>query len=146
MFTQLLKERDSIAAQPVFPQSINGASGTTGAVDMSLFARCQFLGFVGSLGGSATVDCRLMETNEAGGGNATNIANASITQISTANRAFTIEVQAMQMTKRYLVGVITVGVAASVVGLFPIATEGRYPPVTNNDNNTVAQRVAVPLS
>lgn len=146
MFTEQIKERDSFAGTPVFPASVNGANNT-GTVDMSKFHRVFFLGSVGTLGGSATVDCKLQETNEVGGGNATDITNAAITQINTANSKFTLEIRADQVTKRYVRGVLTIGTAASVACLFPIGTVARYKPANGNDVDSAnTQRVVAPTA
>ena len=144
MFTQLLKERDSLP-KPIFPQSLNGTSATTGPLDMSLFSRCQLIGSVGALGASGNTAAYLQESNEANGANATNVSGGAIVNIASSNGAFTIEVNATQLTKRYVQGVIGVSTTASLVCGFLVGTEGRYPPVNNNDNSTfVVQRIVTP--
>ncbi len=144
MYTELLKERDSIAGTPVYPQSLNGASGTTGTVDMSKFNRVQFIGGIGTKTNGCVVSCYLQETNNSDGSSATNIASVAITAITnTANNGFTLEVFAGQLTKRYVVGVINVATAAATVMLIPVATEARFQPCNNNDDATVVQRIYV---
>lgn len=147
MFTQTLAERDSIAGAPVYPVSLNGASGTTGVIDMSKYARCQIIAMIGAAVENANVRMYLQQTNSADGGNTTNISGSNTTLVTnTSNRSFAVEVQAPQMTARYLIGVINVTTAAAVVSLLPIATEGRFPPITDDDVNTVTERLVVAVS
>lgn len=142
MFTELLRERDSMPANAVWPQSINNTTATTGVVDMSLFHRVEFVGFIGA-GTTGTVRAYLQESSNSNGVGATNIAGCIITNIvNTANQAFTLECSAMQLTKRYVVGVIEENQAiAKTVALFPIGTMARFKPANNSDVAAMAQRV-----
>lgn len=139
MFTEKLSERDAMASSGIFPASTNGVTTTTG-IDMSKYHRAQFIGAVGTLGSSATIAARLVESDNSNMVGNTNISGASITTINTANRGFTLEVRADQMTKRYCGLVLTIDVA-SVVAVFPIGTVARHKPVADY-NTTVWQRVA----
>lgn len=139
MFTEQLKERDSIAGTPIHPASLNGAQNS-GTVDMSKFNRVQFMGGVGTLGTNATIDARLEESDNSNGASGVNITGASITQINAANKHFTIEVRADQLSKRYVRCVVTVGVAASVITCYPIGTAARNKPATSNDDASVNER------
>lgn len=142
MFTQTIKERDSFAGTPIVPQLLN-STVTTGSIDSSVFNRLNFIGAIGTIG-SGSVQCYLQESANSNMAGATNIANAAITNISTPNTVFTIELQAMQLTQRYVAAVIIA--ANTVVALFPQGTIGRFPPVNNNDVAAVNQRVVTPIN
>lgn len=146
MFTQQLKERDAIAAAPVYPRTLNSATANTGAVDASKFARIQFLVVVGSLTNTPPVSASLYQTNESSGANATQISGSAITNIATSNRMATLEVQSPQLTARYVYCSVACTGDPGVVACIPIGTEGRYPPVNNNDVNTVTERLVVAVS
>lgn len=142
MFTQLLKERDSIAALPVFPASMNG-SQVTGAVDASKFNRINFDVLVGTLGSGGSIQAYLCESVNSNGTGLTNISGGAITNIATANCAATLEVSAMSLTKRYVYCGFIVNVIASIFSCTPRGTEGRFPPVNSNDSVSVTQRLAI---
>lgn len=146
MFTQQLKERDAIPA-PLYPISLNGASGTTGVIDMSKYNRCEVVFMIGAAVANANVRGYLQQTNNSDGSSPSLITGSnSATIANTSNRSFTIECQAAQLTARYVIGVVNVETAAAVVSALPIGTEGRFPPVTSGDANTVAERLVVPVT
>lgn len=143
-FCELVKERDSVNGAAVFPQSLNGANASTGAIDMSRFNRVIFYGMTGSATPTSVVGASIQQTNNANGSGATNIASYVITNMTNAtNQAFSIEINAMQMTARYAVGFIFVNTAANTVSLIPVATDARYHPATTFDDASVNQRVSV---
>lgn len=140
-FSELLYEQISIG-NSLMASSLNSVQNT-GVLDMSKFHRCMFIGNCGTLGASATLDATLRETNESGGGNSTNIAGAQITQITAANKQWSLEVNATQLTKRYVICSITNAVAASVLCVIPLGCLPRNAPANSLDDSSVAQRVAV---
>lgn len=146
MFTEQLKERDSIAAAPIYPRTLNAATANTGAVDASKFNRIGFDLLVGTLTGAATVSASLYQTNESNGASSTQISGSAITNISTTNRMATLEIMSAQLTARYVYCSVTVNAEPGVVACLPTGTVGRYPPVNNNDVNTVTERLVVPIS
>lgn len=143
MFTQTIKERDSFAGTPIVPQLLNTAGQTVGSIDASKFNRINWILGVGTIG-SGNVQMYAIESDNANMANATNITNAAITNVTTANSVSTLELQAMQLTARY-VSVVVVATNAVVVVL-PQGTVGRFPPVNNNDVATVIQRVVTPIN
>jgi hypothetical protein len=143
-YTELLKERDCIAAAPIFPVS-NQGNQQTGLVNMFKWGRVQFVYCVGTLGTNGTVDMYLQQGNNANGSDQANIpaisgGNIAITQITAANRVGGLEVSAPQLTGQYVRGCVVDGVAASIVALIPLATDGRYPPATDYDPTNI-QRI-----
>lgn len=141
MFTEQMKEGLGLAGTPIHPRSANGAV-STGVVDMSKFNRVMFLGEIGTLGTDAVLQGYVQGTNESGGGNSVNISGLAITNINTANQAFTVECRSDQLTYRYIKMVLNVNVA-SVVSCFPIVSHPRYHPSTGSDDASIAQRVAL---
>lgn len=146
MFTELLKERDSINGTiPV--QSLNGTYATSGAIDMSRGARCEIIGMLGTMVAGGNVTCILQETDNANGSSPTTIAMAGNTTgnmgSGSANTPFTLEINATQMTKRYLVFVLgEVSSKASIVGAVAVLTCARFGPI-NNCDITMASRTVV---
>lgn len=142
MFTELVRERDGLNAAAIYPASLNNTNLTTGALDMSKFARCCLFGLAGA-GATASVRAYLQETANSNGAGAVNISGAIITNIvNTANQQFTVEVDATQLTKRYVVGVIEENSAiAKIVSGVLIGTDHRYGPANTSDSTSVNQRV-----
>lgn len=128
MFTERMPERDAIGARAINANFLLG-SANTGYVDMSTYARVRFFGATGFVGTGAQVDGQLVESDFANGANSTPVIGSNITPITTGGAAIDIEIQAMQLSKRYVAGVLTVSGAQSRVTLFPIASDGRYHPV-----------------
>ncbi len=143
-FCENLQERDSFAATPIYPASNSGTQGT-GAVDMSKFNRVQFLWGVGTVGANASVQFYLAQTNDSTGASGVNLTSSSPTNISVAGNVGSIEVQAEQLTARYVVCNAVVTVNACVLSVFPYGTMARYQPANTYDYNTTrVQRTVVP--
>lgn len=149
-FTELLKEALSLNGAGIPAASHNGTTNT-GAIDMSKFGRAMFIIDVGTLGASGTLDGSLYESdfpNTAAPNN--QIANSALTQITVANRRATIEVNATQMTRRYLFLNTSNLVAASVYSACGLGAEPRDHPANTYDyagsDSLVMQRVAVPTN
>lgn len=141
MFTEALKERDSLNAAGIPPQSLNGTANST-AVDMSLFNRVQFLVYTGV--GAFSVNAALQQGNNANGSDAAAITNGAAASVNSANAGFTLEIASNQLTGRYVrVQLVTIG--AVLVAAVPVATEPRYHPANSYDAAFVNQRFqAVP--
>lgn len=142
MYTQLIKERDAFAGTPIHPTSATSTQ-TTGCVDMSKYNRVIFIISVGTLGSSGTVNAKLQTGNASDGSDAADFTGGAITQIDTAgSKIATIEISAAEMgTKRYARVSMTTAVASSIVGVYPIATEGRFPPITSGSVAAVVQQL-----
>ncbi len=140
--TQYLKERDSIAGTPIYPQTLNGANAQTGTVDMSKFYKVQFLLGTGFCTASSSIQFVLQQGNNANGSDAVNIANTAITNTALTNTENTSEIAANQLTGRYVRGwVAENGSKVVTLCVYPIASEPRYPPQASDDAS-VNQRVA----
>ena len=143
MFTETLREALSIAAEEIDAASHNGVTNT-GFMDMSKFARAMFVGNVGTLGASGTLDCSLYESDYANGAAPNNlVAGTAITQITAANKTWTTEVNATQLTRRYLGCYTNNLVAASVYSVIPVGAEPRDHPCNSNDVASVTQRLVL---
>lgn len=146
--TELIQERESITPTtgvPVISQSLNNASASTGTVDMSKFNRVEFLGTVGALTSGAAITMYLQQTNNANGAGATNISGAAITSalVNAANLMFSIEVNAWELSARYVLGVINEGAGkACTLSCIPRATDPRYAPQSNDNTAIAVQRVS----
>lgn len=143
MFTELIKERDSIVAQiPV--QSVNNASVFSTVVDMSKFNRVEALLQLGA-GTTGTLNMAFYESDNANGAGNTLVTGAYLTPIvNGTNQVAGVEVKQATLTKRYVVvALIESQVIAKTAGVTVRGTEARYHPCTDNDVNTVVQRVAV---
>jgi hypothetical protein len=144
MYTETLTQRLGIAA-PVNPQTINNTSKTTGSVDLSLFHRALFLVEIGAVTGGGSINLQLVEDTAANLGTATNLAgnNVSQTGLTTANKQYTFEVRADQITKRYVGLKITeTGLQNVVVSVVGFGDEcGHKPGNANNDASVVTQNV-----
>jgi len=142
-FTELLREAISINATSIHSASHNGVTNT-GTIDMSLFGRAMFLGDVGTLGSSGTLDAAMYESDFANGAAPNNIiASSSITQITAANKTWTQEINATQMTRRYLFCSTNNNVAASIYSAFGFGCEPRDHPSNSHDTADVTQRLII---
>ncbi len=143
---ELLREALGLNGAPIHAASHNGVTNT-GCVDMSKFQRATFLGDVGTLGSSGTLDAACYESDYENGAAPNNIiANTSITQITAANKRWTQEVNATQMTRRYLFCSTNNLIAASVYSVSPIGAEPRDHPANTNDYTDVTQRLIIPTN
>lgn len=147
MFTELFKESIIIAAAPAYAASGN-ANLETGAVDMSRFNRVAFILHVGTIGDASNVNMYLQESDESDGANGTNITDAVLTSaLNAANTEATIELQASQLTKRYVKAVADPGGAnASIFGIIPLAFEPRYHSAEDLVHASVEQQIVTPVS
>lgn len=146
MYTELLKERDSIPALPVFPGSYNGANAASGFINMALFNRAEFFLMIGQqVAGASVVNAWLVESNFANGASPTNIASCAITALasSTVNTVCSLEVTAQQITKQFVGCVANIASFGTNIAILPVGTDARYKPANNNDVANVAQRVYV---
>ena len=133
--TEALYEDHAIAGTPIYPVSNNG-SQFTGTVDMSKFARCQFLCVVGTLGAGGNFLFQLQQTNNSNGVTNVNITGASQSPVlslgnvmATASQIARIEIRSDQMTRRYVqCAVIGNGTNAGIPSCFPMASEARQHP------------------
>ena len=143
-FTEMGREQMSIAGEPINcgVGGVPTGQKNTGTVDMSKFHRCIFLINVGSHV-AGTVDGSIRETDESGGGNSTNISGSSLAQITSANVQASLEVNATQVTKRYILFGGVVAGATVNMAVIPIGFQARNSPANVADVASVNQRKAV---
>ena len=110
---------------------------------MSKFERVMFVVMVGAVT-TGTVDAKLQESATSGG-TYTDISGASITQITTSNKIATLEIKATQLSagKQFVRLSLTVGTAATLIAVLPIAGEARQKPASAQDIAAVTQRKVV---
>ncbi len=140
MYTQLLSERDSFAATPLYPASTNGQSNT-GAVDMSKFNRVVFKCLLGSVPGGANVQLWLQQGNLSNGASGFNIAqvtgggNIATGLLTQGSAEVALEVAASQLATncRYVKCTVNVTGIASLLSVTPVGTEARYGPANASD-------------
>jgi hypothetical protein len=112
---------------------------------MSVSRRAIFILEIGAVVGGGSINAQLVEDTQASLATATNLAgsNTSLTGLTTANKQYTFEARAGQMTKRYLGLKITeTGVQNVNVCVVAIGMEGVHKPDNaNNDASVVTQNV-----
>jgi len=133
------------------PASLSAATHSTDVIDMKNFGRVVFVITTGVLGTSATVDFEVNGDTASGGSFTTAVTGKAITQIVKAsgdNKQVLVEVTADEAQAQgfsYLRGDVTVGTAASIVGVTALAFEPNYFPASDNDLASVAEIVAPSL-
>jgi|SRR5579884_2338332 len=145
MYTETLTQSLGIAAA-VPPQVINNTNKTTGSIDMSLFKRALFIVEIGAVTGGGSINLQLIEDTASNLGTATNLGGSNVSQtgLTTANKQYTFEVRADQMTKRYL-GLKATETGSQNVNVCIVALGGEAvhkPGNANNDASVVTQNVA----
>jgi hypothetical protein len=144
MYTEQITQAMAIGPA-VPPQVINNTNKTAGGVDMSLSRRAIFLLEIGAVAAGGSINAQLVEDTQASLATATNLAgsNTSLTGLTTANKQYTFEARAGQMTKRYLGLKITETGSQNVnVCVVPIGMEGIHKPDNaNNDASVATQNV-----
>ncbi len=144
MYTEQITQAMAIGPA-VAPQVINNTNKTAGGVDMSVSRRAIFILEIGAVTGGGSINAQLVEDTQASMATATNLAgsNTSLTGLTTANKQYTFEARAGQMTKRYLGLKITeTGVQNVNVCVVAIGMEGVHKPDNaNNDASVVTQNV-----
>jgi hypothetical protein len=144
MYTEQITQAMAIGPA-VAPQVINNTNKTAGGIDMSVSRRAIFILEIGAVTGGGSINAQLVEDTQASLATATNLAgsNTSLTGLTTANKQYTFEARAGQMTKRYLGLKITeTGVQNVNVCVVAIGMEGVHKPDNaNNDASVVTQNV-----
>lgn len=144
MLTNAMSLDLGFAAAPLPPLSRAPGVYFTGGIDMQKFRRAVFVTQTGTGGAGATVAMNLEEANLANFADAVLVPGASsMTLVSPGgdNKIVTIEVNASQMTKRYLRCNFGIGVAAMVASCTPIACNPASDPASASDVAAVAQRL-----
>src|SRR5436305_799366 len=148
MYTEQMSQALSIAAAPVHPQTINNATQTTGAVDLSKFHRALFVVDIGAVVNGGSVTAKLQESPDnvswfdlAGGAASANTASSKV---------ITLECRADQLTattsppRRYVrCSVAETGGQNVVVCAIPLGGEAVQKPASAQDVAAVAQRVVL---
>jgi hypothetical protein len=144
MYTETLTQRLGIGA-PVSPQTINNTSKLAGGIDMSVFHRAIFVVEIGAVTAGGSINLQLVEDTAVGLGSNTNLggSNTSITGLTTANKQYTLEARADQLTKRYLGLKITeTGSQNVTVSVIALGDEAAHKPGNaQNDSSVVTQNV-----
>jgi hypothetical protein len=144
MYTEQITQAMAIGPA-VPPQVINNTSKTAGGIDMSLSRRAIFILEIGAVTGGGAITAQLVEDTQASLATATNLAgsNTSLSGLNTANKQYTFEARAGQLTKRYLgLKVTETGVQNVNVCVVAIGMEGVHKPDNaNNDASVVTQNV-----
>jgi hypothetical protein len=144
MITNPLTTDLCIAATPIHPQSVGVGTADTGGIDMTKFIRAMFCLDVGVFGALATVAMKLQESDD--DIVYTDLAGFSITTLLAAggdNRLATIEVRQVQMAKKFIRARVTVGAAATILQVLPLAANQHFGEANQNDIAAVAQRKTV---
>ncbi len=144
MYTEQITQAMAIGPA-VNPQVVNNQSKTAGGIDMAASRRAIFILEIGAVTGGGSINAQLVEDTQASLATATNLAgsNTSLTGLTTANKQYTFEARAGQMTKRYLGLKITETGSQNVnVCVVAIGMEGIHKPDNaNNDSSVVTQNV-----
>jgi hypothetical protein len=139
VFTQQIRERDSLNAAGIPPQSVNGVLTNTASIDMSIFNRLYFDIYQGV--GAFAVTWTLMQGNNSSGNDKAALPTTFTGTLNAANGIASVEIRADQLNYRY--GTLQINTAGAVlVCVIPRATECRYPPANSYDASFVNARTA----
>lgn len=119
------------------PASIAASTVLTAAIDMAKYRRLLVIVQCGVLGASATVDVSVTQAATSGGSYTALSPAKAITQLvkaSNDNSVALIDVAAEELTagQRFVKISITVGTAASILGVVVLGSDGRYHPQGDN--------------
>jgi hypothetical protein len=143
MMTETITQRCAFA-NGIPPQTLNNASATTGAVDLSLAHRAFAALYLGALTGGASVNARWQESPD----NAawtdvaadTSLANVSVTGKTASNKLETFEIRADQLAagKRYVrLSVTETAGQNALVAALAWSDEGNHKPNSANNGTQV---------
>lgn len=138
MYNEKITERMALVAT-IDPASLAAQAHNTDVVDMKHVRRLVFHIITGTLGANATVDFDINGDTASNGAFATKITGKSIAQVVKAsgdNVQVSIEVSAEEVAAqgfRYVRGTLTIGAAASIVGVVGLADFLRYSSGSEND-------------
>lgn len=135
-YTEKLSQQLAVIGQ-YNPASIAASTVLTASIDMAKYRRVLFIVQCGVLGASATVDFTVTQSATSAGSYIALSPAKSITQLvkaSNDNSVALLEVAAEELTQgqRFIKGSITVGTAASILGVIVLAGDGRYHPQSDN--------------
>lgn len=135
-YTEKLGQQLNVIGQ-YSPASIAASTVLTAAIDMAKHRRVLFVIQTGVLGSSATVDFSVTQSPTSGGSYVAFSPAKAITQLvkaSNDNNIVLIEVATEELTQgnRFIKGNITVGTAASILGVIVLASDDRYHPAADN--------------
>ena len=142
MYTEQMTQAIQLAA-PINPQVVNNQTKTTGGIDMQTTRRAFFVLEIGAVTGGGSVNAKLQESTDNSTFTDLSGSNVSLTGLTTANKQYSFEVRAGQLTKRYVrlslteTGSQNVNVCAVALG-----GEGIHKPNNaNNDASVATQNV-----
>jgi len=130
----------------VDPDVLTATTHDSDEIDMSKFEQVTCIAMAGTLGSSATFDCKLQSATTSGGSFA-DITGKSITQLTEAgtddDKQAIINLRGDELTEghRYVKAVVTVGTATSD-GACIILGKGKSGPSSDNDLASVDEIVA----
>lgn len=142
-----LSEKLALVAT-IDPDAYTTGAYTSDWVDMTFFRRVVFYVLAGTLGSSATLDCKLQEATDSSGTGNTDISGKSITQLTQAgsdsDKQAEIEIADHELSAGFthVAAVMTVGTATSDAGVAAIAGVPRYHPASDHDLSSVDEIVA----
>jgi hypothetical protein len=151
MLTEQITQRLALM-NGIAPQTVNNARLFTDGIDMEMSRRAFFVLSIGASAGS--ISCWLQESADnatwtandtAGAFSNSGAANVSQTGLTTANKEYTFEVNASQLTtgKRYVrLEIKEVNSANVIVGVTAFGDEGMHKPNSlNNGANVATQNI-----
>lgn len=116
----------------LIPASVNG-EGNSGTVDCKLFNRVCFIAMLGS----GTGNGRIQQGANSNGAGMSNVSGTSVAM--TANKVYTSEVRADQLTSRFVKFNFTTD-AAAIIGVIGAGFVDRFMPGNDYDNTSVGSR------
>jgi hypothetical protein len=153
LYTEQITQRAAIAA-PINPQVLKNAYANTGKIDMQLSRRAFFVLEIGAVTGGGSIKASLQESADGSTWSANGTAdpfansggaNVQLTGLTTANKQYTFEVRAGQLTtgKRYVrLNVGETGSQNVNVCCVGYGDEGVHKPNNaNNDASVTTQNV-----
>ena len=145
--TQMLASEEAAVVATVDPDAYAAAAYNSDEVDMSKWERIQAIVFAGTLGASATLNFKLQSSATSGSGFAdiTGKAITALTQAGTDDdKQAIINLRSDELPDghRYVIAVMTVGVAASDAGAVIMGHRPRYAPATDNDLASVDEIIS----
>jgi hypothetical protein len=142
VYTEQITQRVAITAA-IAPQVVNNATRTTGGIDMQQSRRAFFVLEIGAVTGGGSINAKLQESTD--NSTFTDLAgnNVSLTGLTTANKQYTFEVRAGQLTKRYArLSVTETGSQNVNIAVIGYGDDGIHKPNSaNNDASVATQNV-----
>jgi hypothetical protein len=142
MYTEQITQRVGLAG-PINPQVVNNQTKTTTGIDLQQARRAFFILEIGAVVGGGSINAKLRESTDNVTFTDLSGNNVSMTSLTTANKQYTFEVRADQLTKRYVQLSITETGSQNVnVAVIGYGDEGIHKPNSaQNDASVSTQNV-----